>query len=106
MLLSALIAVGLFLGLLATLWIGRFVTPVAGALGFLVLLLAPMAALNLARYMQEYGPGTEALGFWEGGIWLSACVPLAALAVATRCPVTDTQAARTGTFSMFPHLTR
>ncbi len=89
LLLALAITAGLILGLLATLQLGRYVSPLAGSLGFLALLLVPMAMLNLLRYIQEFGLNRQALGLWEGGVWLTACLPLAALAVAMRCPVTD-----------------
>jgi hypothetical protein len=85
LLLSTLITVALIASLFAFFWLGKYLNPLTGTLGFLFVLLGTMAALNLLHLWQwdraNGGGLLDSLGSWEGGIWLSACLPLAALAV-------------------------
>ena len=67
--------------LAVTLWIGRMAEPTPASLGFLMLFLGIPAFINLAQRLHQQLPLRDRLGSWEGGPWLSACIPLAALAV-------------------------
>jgi len=62
-------------------WIGRFLGPLVASFCVLLILLGVPAGVDLFRKLHEHATLTQALGSWEGGPWLAACVPTAALLV-------------------------
>jgi hypothetical protein len=75
------VVVAILCALVVALLVGAKITPDVASLGFLLLVLAIPAFIDLARKLHQTLPLKERLGSWEGGPWLAACVPLAALAM-------------------------
>ena len=70
--------------LFVALWIGKRFDPVCSCLYFLMATLALPAFLALTKISQDPGGTWKGLANWEGGNWLTACLPLAALLVVMR----------------------
>jgi hypothetical protein len=64
-----------------------------GLFAYLYAILLPSAVLNLIHKWIEYGNVMKGLGFWEGGMWIMACLPLTALVVAVTWPAPEFQVA-------------
>lgn len=70
------------IGFAALTLLDRFLPTAQSLLVYLSLVFALPAFQNLLlRYNQQHGSLLRALEFWEGGVWIEALVPLAALTV-------------------------
>jgi hypothetical protein len=74
-----IVVASMLCALIGTLWIGQKVSPSIGSLVFVLFMLGVPAGVDLLRKLHEYRSSILAFGSWEGGPWLAACVPLAAL---------------------------
>jgi len=77
-----LVTAALIAGLCLCLWIGKLAGTLEGSLGYLVLIFAIPAITDIFSKFREYSALIPALGNWEGGPWMTACLPLAAVLIA------------------------
>ena len=78
------VSVSFVFGLCCALWVGKRIDPALSSLCFLMVFFGVPALLNLISKLRDMGAILPALGVWEGGVWLTACVPLAALLAVER----------------------